>query len=435
MNHPRSFPRGGVQPPSHKDPTAGEPIRNACLPPVALLAMRQHAGKPARCLVRPGEAVREGQRIGAADGPGSANVHSPIPGFVREVLELELPGGLRSEAVCIELSGEFGSTGRPRSAHDWRQSGREQLLARIEELGVVGLAGGEPTAAKLREADGPALLLANGVESEPYLTADHRLLAEKAEGVLDGALIAASLLGLQPGQVRVCVTEGSGESLPGLGPAVASRGFGLETLEPRYPQGEEQLLRRALAGRRSAGPPVKAVVLNVGTLLAIRDAVLFDAPCIERVLTVGGGAIRRPGNLKARLGTPLKDLVADCGGFAERPARLVVGGPLRGFAVSDLEAPLTKGTSAVLALTAGELRGSWHSGEGLSACIGCGRCIEACPWGLRPLELYKWLRAGEAGEAGRGGLAACTECGCCAYVCPSRLPLARTLADGKRRKP
>ena len=425
MSQARTFPRGGVRPPDRKSLSEDQPIRKACVPSFALLPMRQHAGEPARCLVSPGERVREGMLIGRAEGPGAANVHASVPGLIREVLEVVLPSGARTPAVRIELDGEFECTGRPQTARNWREFIRHELLERIEEKGVVGLGGGQPTAAKLRAAGRPQLLLVNGVESEPYLTADHRLLVEKAAEVLTGAQIVASLFELEPAQVLLCITEDRRQTLASAHGQAAALGFRVEPLAARYPQGEEQQLRLALAGG------LDALVLNVGTLQAIYEAVVLGTPLIERVVTISGSAVRRPANLKARLGTRLRELVEDCGGLAARPERIVVGGPLRGFAVADLEAPLTKEMAGVLLLGRGELRARGSGTAGEAACIGCGRCIEACPWGLRPLELYHWIREGEPRELRRLGLERCTECGCCAYVCPSRIPLVRWLAGGR----
>jgi electron transport complex protein RnfC len=427
MSRAGSFPRGGVRPSGRKEATAGLPIRKACVPAEALIPLRQHAGEPAQCLVRAGQAVAEGMPIGRAAGPLEADVHASIPGVVKEIRQVLLPDGAASPAVVIALEGEFTRTGRARKPVDWRSLPREELLRRVEAGGVVGL-DGVPAATRLRAAGGAAVLVANGAESEPYQACDERLLVEKAAEVLSGAAIAAFILGA--GSVQVGVADDKPEALRVVTDAAAGFGFRVHALAARYPQGEEGLLVRALAGMQAprGGRPEepRTVAFNVGTLLAIQEAVVLELPQIERVVTVAGGAVRRPANLKARLGTPVAALLEECG--AGEPARVIAGGPRRGFALAGLDVPLTKGTTAILALSRRELRPAART-----PCIGCGRCGEACPWGLRPAELYKWLEHGEPAEARRRGLAECTECGCCAFVCPARIPLLQGLAAGRKQ--
>ena len=424
MSQARSFPSGGVCPPERKSATASLPIRKACVPAEALLPLRQHAGQAARCLVRIGESVEEGMPIGRAAGPLSADVHASIPGVVRQLREIRLADGTASPAVLIALEGEFIRTGRARRPLDWKSLSRGELLQRVEAGGVVDL-NGVPAAARLRGAGPARLLVVNGVESEPYLTGDQRLLVEKAAEVLSGAAIAAFILGA--GTVQVGVEANKPEALRAAAEAAAGFGFEVIALEARYPQGEERLLVQSLAGQRVGGRLEESgfVVLDVGTLQAIHEAVTLELPQIERVVTVAGAAIRHPANLKARLGTPVSALLEECG--LEDPARVIAGGPMRGFALSSLDTPLTKGMNGILALSRREILPAVRT-----ACIGCGRCAEACPWGLRPAELYKWLEHGETAAARSRGLEACTECGCCAFVCPARIPLLQGLSAGKR---
>jgi electron transport complex protein RnfC len=283
-----------------------------------------------------------------------------------------------------------------------------------------------PAAARLRAAGRAGLLVVNGVESEPYLTCGQRLLVEKAAEVLSGAAIAAFILGA--GTVRIGIEANKSEALRAATEAASAFGFEVSALEARYPQEEEGLLVQSLAGQRFGGRPEESgfAVLEVGTLLAIHEAVTLELPQIERVVTVAGEAILRPGNLKARLGTPVSALLEECG--LREPARVIAGGPMRGFALDSLDTPLTKGMNGILALSRREILPAART-----PCIGCGRCGEACPWDLRPDELYKWLEHGETAEARRRGLEACTECGCCAFVCPARIPLVQGLGAGKRK--
>jgi len=425
MSQPRSFPRGGVRPPERKSATAGLPIRRACVPAEALLPLRQHAGRAARCLVRLGESVAEGQPIGRAVDGLSADVHASIPGLVRQLREIRLPDGTSSPAVLVSLEGEFSRTGRARRPEDWKALSRGELLQRLEAGGVVDL-DGKPAAAKLRSAGGIRALVVNAVESEPYLTGDQRLLVERAAEVLSGAAIAAFILGT--GTVQVGIEADKQEALRSVAEAAAGSGFQLVPLAPRYPQGEEGLLILALSGQRTGGGPEDSgsVTLGVGTLLAIHEAVTQAMPQIERVVTVAGEAVRNPANLKARMGTPVSALLEECG--LGRPARVIAGGAMRGFALDNLDTPLTKDMNGILALSRREILPAVRT-----PCINCGRCAEVCPWGLRPADLFKWLERGEIAEARSQGLEACTECGCCAFVCPARIPLVQGLREGKRK--
>jgi electron transport complex protein RnfC len=372
-------------------------------------------------LVQPGQSVAEGQPIGRAVDGLSADVHASIPGQVLQLREVLLPDGTSSPAVLVGLEGEFSRTGRARRPEDWKALSRGELLQRLAAAGVVDQ-DGQPAAAKLRAEGG--LVVVNAVQSEPYLTADQRLLQERAAEVLSGAAIAAFILGT--GTVQVVVEADKQEALRAAAEASSGSPFQIVPLTPRYPQAEESLLIQALSGH--GGPPAEAglVTLGVGTLLAVYEAVTLAMPQIERVVTVAGEAVRNPANLKARLGTPVAALLEECG--LMRPARVIAGGPMRGFALESLDAPLTKDMSGILALSRREILPAVRT-----PCINCGRCAEACPWGLRPAELFKWLERGEAGEARRLGLEACTECGCCAFVCPARIPLVQGLREGRRK--
>ncbi len=433
MSKGRSFVHGGVRPPGAKHYTGGVPIRNAPVPAVAVIPMHQHAGAPAECAVRPGERVREGMRIGRAAGAVSANVHSSIPGVVRAVDSLFLPSGVCSLAATIDLEGEFDHSGRPGKAEEWQRLPVPELTRRIWEMGVVGLGGAAfPSVLKYAGRKGARVeaFVVNGVECEPYLTADHRLMLEKADEVLQGARIAQRLL--QPERVIVAVGSDKPDALERMSERVAAQGLDWQVipLEVRYPQGDERRLLRALTGREvpAGGEPldIGAVVANVGTLFAVYEAVALGKPLIERVITVSGRAVRQPANLKARLGTPVRVLIEECGGFAEPPARLVAGGPMMGFALLDLDAPVTKLTSGVIALSRREVPRGRET-----PCIGCGRCLQSCPQRLRPTTIYKWVDHGEYQRALREGLADCTECGCCGYVCPARIPLVQGMRLGK----
>ncbi len=425
------FPRADIVPPDENLVPRGAPIVNAAVPSTAVIPLLQHEGPPARCVVRPGEHVREGMVIGKADGPLSANVHSSIPGTVREILPVEMPGG-SVDAVVIDLGGEFDRSGRPRVSRTWEALSRLDLLSRVQAAGIVGLGGSLlPTHLKLATAPGAGVevCVANGVDCEPSLSADNALMREKGAEIAEGLRICGRLLGAR--RLVIAVSEEE-DDLPGMFERVfraKDMACDVVVLPARYPYGHEQLVMAAVNGSAPGVEPgaTPGKVLNVATLHAIYEAVVLDRPMIERVLTVTGDAVAQPRNLKVRVGTRVGDLFDECGGFTRPPARVVLGGPMRGSALPSLEAPVTKGTAGVVALS--------RAGAGPCAaypCIRCGLCVEACPWGLVPVRLYKLIRQGRAGHAESEGLSRCTECGCCAFACPSNIPLVTELRAGKR---
>jgi electron transport complex protein RnfC len=428
-----AFPKGGVHPHDFKELTNSLPLKNAPIPSVSIIPMHQHMGKPAQCVVQAGDTVSEGMLIGKADGFFSANVHSPVPGKVAEIRPIYLPNGIRSLAVIIELEGSFERSGRTQEKRDWRGLSKEELLDRITEMGIVGLGGATfPTHVKyfVREGLSAEYFVVNGVECEPYLTGDHRLMLEKTAGVLEGARIVQNIL--RPKAVLIGIEENKADAIEAMERAVEAEklDFRVVPLRVRYPQGDEKQLLKALIGREvpSGGLPIDigAVVTNVGTVYAIYEALAFGKPLIERCVTVTGSVVKNPGNFKTRIGTKIENLIDECGGFTEMPGKIVVGGPMMGFSLLDLDSPVTKGVSGIIALSKNESRLGREN-----PCISCGRCIDACPFGLSPTRLYKLIDHLDYNGAMDEGLMDCKECGCCSYVCPSAIPLVQGLKLGK----
>ncbi len=426
------LPRAGVIPPDNVLVPRGAAIVNAAVPSIAVIPLLQHQGPPSRCLVHPGDLVREGMLIGKADGPLSANVHSSIPGRVLEVRSVDLPGGVRSDAVVIELGGEFDRSGKPHLRRQWEALSKLDLLSRIQMAGVVGLGGSLlPTHLKLAAAPGAGVeyCVGNGVDSEPSLCADSALMQEKGSEIAEGLRICGKLLGAR--RLVLAIGEEAEETAAAFEAIFREKGMSCEiVLVPsRYPYGHEQIVMAAVDGVPPGSPRAHAgQSLNVATLQAVYEAVVLDKPMIERVLTVTGGAVSAPRNLKVRIGTRVGDLFEECGGFARSPAKLVIGGPMRGSAVPSMDAPVTKGTAGVVAFSRAEARPRVEF-----PCIRCGSCVEACPWDLVPMRLHKLIRQGQAARAmEEEGLGRCTECGCCAFACPSNIPLVVWLRAGKK---
>ncbi len=428
MRQAKSFPRGGVCPPDTSALSRVEPLTNAAVPARAVISMRQHAGTPAECIVRTGDAVREGMMIGRAQGPRSAHVHSSIPGRVVEIIEETVTRGERCQAVAIEMGGEFDRSGRMGAERAWQALSHSELVWKIQSAGVVDL-GESSRSAVFDLGSHPSgsveLLLANGVESDPSLSCVSAILREKAREIVSGLRVARTLLA--PSRVVLAVGEVDQHLVPGFERAADEAGEEMEItiVSSKYPQGDaDQLAATLLGGRRAEDGQV--VVLAVGTLLAVLEAVALDKPLTERVVTVSGSIVRHPRNLKARIGTRIEDLFEECGGLSAPAGAIVLGGLMTGRAVDWQNAFVTKIVSGVIALSAKEARIPLER-----PCIGCGRCIDACPWGLAPTRLYRLAAHGRYGEALAEGLAECSECGCCAFVCPSRIPLVDGLGRGK----
>jgi electron transport complex protein RnfC len=422
---------GGVHPDPRKAATERLAIVELPPPALAFIPLQQHLGPKSHPLVKAGDAVLLGQKIGEGEGFVAAHVHASVAGRVKEVSLQPHPSGTAVEAVVIESDG----TDTPASCrvHDWETATPEALRELVREAGIVGLGGATfPTHVKLSPPKGKTIdaLVVNGAECEPYLTADHRLMLERATEVVAGARILARILGVD--RILVGVEANKPDAVAALRLA-GGKGIEVESLPVMYPQGAEKQLIKALLGREVPPPPglpmdVGVVVQNVGTCAAVCDAICGGRPLIERVVTVAGGGVSRPGNYRARIGTPLRQLVEACGGLSPATVRLVMGGPMMGASQASLDAPVIKGTSGLLALTRDEVP-ERRAGN----CIRCGRCVRACPMGLLPatLALYAQHQLYERAE----GLEAmaCIECGSCAYLCPAAIPLVQHIRLAKSR--
>ncbi len=430
----RTFKKGGIHPPEKKYLSENKPIKNAVISDLSVVALSQQLGSPSECVVKPGDEIREGMLIGRSTGFISGNIHSPVPGKVMEISDIYLPNGMTSEAVLIEMEGEFDRLGKEVIKTSWDHFSAKELVDIINSNGIVGLGGATfPANVKFTLPRGKKAeyLVINGVECEPYLTADHRLMLEKADQIIEGIRIIASII--KPEKLIIGIEINKEDAIEVIKKAALLAKLPLEVvgLEVKYPQGDEKQLLKAVTDREvpSGALPIEigCVVSNVGTVYAIYEAVVLGKPLIERVITVSGGAIRNPQNLKVRIGTPISSLIEECGGFTEKPAKVVVGGPMMGFTIYDLDTPVTKGTSGILALTSREVKGAAQT-----ACISCGKCITACPMGLEPTTLFKYIDHTDYDSAESIGLMDCKECGSCGYVCLARIPLVQGMRLGKR---
>ncbi len=425
--------RHGVHPPDHKELTAALPIRRMPFPDEVVLPLRQHAGKPAKLLVRRGQRVERGDRIAEADGFVSVPIHASATGTVKEIGLWPHPDGSWAEAVRIEVERYSPQLPRTRLVPRWETLDAAGVVQAVQDAGVVGLGGAAfPTHVKLAppKEGGAELLLVNGVECEPYLTSDHRLMAELPERVWFGVRIMMKALGA--GRAVVGVERNKPDAIAALRAAQpADLDVAVEPLTVKYPQGAEKMLIKAVTGREvpSGKLPlhVGVVVQNVGSLAAIAEVFETGFPLVERIVTVTGPGVRKPSNLIVPVGTRLATLFDACGGLTADATEVVVGGPMMGIVQPDLDAPVIKGTTGVVVLTRAQV-----PERQVHPCIRCGRCLDACPVFLNPSELGLLAQAGRYEEMTERSLADCMLCGSCSYVCPSSIPLSQMFGLAKR---
>lgn len=424
----KSFP-GGLHPPEYKL-TAHLPVESCPLPDQLVVPLSQHIGAPAVVCVEIGQQVGKGEALGEAKGFVSVPVHAPTSGEVVAIEPRPHALGRAMPAVVIRPDGRDRWVDGLAPA-DPEKLDREQMVERIRAAGVVGMGGATfPTHVKLTPpAEKPIdTLLVNGVECEPYLTADHRLMLEECDRLLAGIAITRRILGVS--RVAIGIEANKPDAIALLQARCAGREIAVEPLQVKYPQGSEKQLIVALTGRQvpSGGLPmdVGVVVQNVATLAAVADAVTGGLPLIDRICTVTGPAVVAPKNLRVRVGTPLRHLLEFCGGCSEEPAKVVLGGPMMGLAQVSLDVPATRGTSGLLLLRTADLTGA---AEG--PCIRCARCVQACPVSLLPTTIAACARLDRFAAAEDYRALDCIECGSCSYICPASLPLVQSIRHAK----
>ncbi len=425
-----TFPRG-VHPPEAKEATRDKPISVLPAPEKVVIPLHQHFGAPAQPLVKKGDEVYLGQKIGEAKGLFSANVHASVSGKVLAVEDFPHPGGYPVLAVTIANDGQDRLWPELKPVEDPFSLSPEQIRSRVKEAGVVGLGGAAfPTAVKLAPPpDKPIdVLILNGCECEPMLTADFRLMMEAPNDIVRGGELAR--LATIANQCIIGVEDNKIEAAQALSSHLNEFPAQVRLLKTKYPQGAEKNLIYALLRREvpRGGLPfdVGVVVQNVGTAKAIWDAVSSGKPLYERVITVAGPGIREPKNLLVRIGTLFAEAVAFCGGLEEGTNVLIMGGPMMGVAQWSLDLPIIKGTSGILA---------WHIHPFPREypCIRCGRCVEHCPMGLLPTWIAKLVQHEKWADAEKWGVLDCVECGCCQYICPSKIRLVHWMRVGKNK--
>lgn len=432
----KTFSKGGVHPEENKI-SHDSPIQVQPIPKTVSILLGQHIGKPASPVVSRGDEVKVGTLIAQADGFVSANIHSSVSGKVKKIETILDASGYQKPCITIQCDGEdtWEETidRTPEIVRDIKLSS-EEIIQRIAECGIVGMGGATfPTNVKLmppKDAT-PECVIINGAECEPYLTADHRTLLERGEEVLIGLQILMKSVGVTKGYVAIENNKRDAiEKLTQL--ASTMPGIEIVPMKVKYPQGgEKQLIDTVLKRRVASGKlPVTegAIVQNVGTALAVYEAVQKHKPLVERVVTVTGKAVKNPCNLLVRIGTPLSELIETAGGMPRSTAKLVSGGSMMGKAVYSDEIPVAKGTSGVLMLLDEDTKR-----RPMRNCIRCAKCVGACPMGLNPAFLmrdtvYKDWEALESNH-----VYDCIECGSCSFICPANRPLLDHIRIGKGR--
>ena len=419
-----TFP-GGIHPPMHKEVSNQTPIRNTPLPQRLFVPLHQHIGTTTKPLVNPGDKVLKGQKIALADGYISAPIHAPTSGTIAEIgpYPVPHPSGLHDTCVVIESDGKDQWL-KHQAECDYHDMDPSHLRNLVREAGIVGLGGaGFPTFIKLNPGPSKKIdtLILNGIECEPYITCDDMLMRELADEIVAGARIIAHAV--QAKHTVIAIEDNKPQAIKAMSNACEN----IDTIEvvscpTVYPQGSEKQLIKVITGKEvpsnSLPLNIGVVIQNVGTAQAVYRAIELGEPLISRIVTVTGSGVSSPGNLSTLIGTPIEELLSFCEETANID-RLIMGGPMMGFALHTKQAPVIKTTNCILAATAQDLpqRGP------TMPCIRCGACADSCPVTLLPQQLYWHARAKDFEKAQDYNLFDCIECGCCDYVCPSNIPL------------
>lgn len=431
-----TFLQGGVHPPEAKAMTAALPVERMPVPDELELILGQHIGAPCTPTVKKRDEITEGAMVGEVAKGLGVPLHAPVAGKIKDIGNSAHPMRVSAPSVTIAVDHEAAPVEYQKK--DWSSMSATDLLAKVKDAGIVGIGGaGFPTHVKLSPPKDATIdtLLLNGAECEPYITADHRQMLEHADDVVEGAKIIMKILGIS--ECKIGIENNKPDAIDAMGKAAASGSSAdcnivVVPLEVKYPQGSEKQLIQAVTGRKvpSQALPsaVGVVVQNVATASAIYDAVALDKPLYEKVVTISGKGINKQANLLVKVGTKVKDIVEYLGGTKPELAKIIMGGPMMGFAVSSLDIPITKTTSSVLFLTEDEIDTNPHS-----ACIRCGWCLDACPMGLEPKEIALHVEANRAEDTAEFGVFDCFECGSCAYVCPAKRPMVQFVRLAKMK--
>lgn len=424
--------RGGIHPPHAKKSTEKKPVEQSVNPKIVIIPLQQHIGAPCEAIVKVGDYVKVGQKIGEATSFVSAPVHSSVSGIVKEVAPKLTLGG-KTTCVVIESDGENTISEEVKPKGDISTLDSKEILNIIKEAGIVGMGGaGFPTHVKLSPPPNKAIefVILNGAECEPYLTADHRLMLESPERIVYGLKALMKVLDVKKGYIGIEVNKL--DALDKL-TKLTEQDSSIEVvgLKTKYPQGAEKQLIYACTKRQvpSGGLPLEAgvVVSNVATAAAVSDAIQLGMPLIERICTVTGSGIKEPKNLLIKTGTLISEIIEQCGGVTEDIGKIIWGGPMMGISMSSIEIPSTKTASGVLCLNEADADMPESSG-----CIKCGKCVSICPAFIQPMLLDAHALRGNYEQTEKLRVLDCIECGSCSFVCPAKRPLLHSIRVAKK---
>lgn len=435
MNALKTFKIGGVHPEENKL-SEHVAIQTLPLPKQVILPLGQNLGAPSKPIVKKGDAVKVGQLIAKGESFISANLHSPVSGKVLKLDDAMDASGYRKPAIFIDVDEDVWEEGIDTSDTLVREitADKQTIIEKIKAAGIVGLGGATfPTHVKLMIPEGKKAeyLIINGVECEPYLTSDHRLMLEKGEEMLIGIQIL--MKAMQVEKAIIGIENNKPDAINHLTELSKSyAGISVQPLKVKYPQGGEKQLIKATVNREvpSGKLPIEVgcVVSNVGTAFAVYEAVQKNKPLIERIVTITGKAVKKPSNFKVRIGTPLLQLIEAADGLPENTGKVINGGPMMGKALTTVDVPVVKGSSGILLMKQEESHRDIPK-----VCIRCSKCTTVCPMGLEPFLLSKSAKLGKFDKAESERIMDCIECGSCQFTCPSNLPLLDFIRLGKNK--
>lgn len=429
---------GGIHPPEHKSESNQTPIVKAPIPPVLYLPLQQHIGKAAELVVSVGERVLKGQLLAKPQGAISAAVHAPTSGTIDAVIEHPMPhaSGMSDQCIVLIPDGRDEWCALQPCEH-YEKLSPDEIRQRVRAAGIAGMGGaGFPTEVKLHppQQDKVATMILNAAECEPYITSDDRLMRERADEIVQGMAIMAYVL--EPGECLIGIEDNKPEAIAALRAAVTGTRIEVVVVPTKYPSGGEKQLITLLTGKEVPSGRIPADIgvmcQNVATAAAVYRAARFGEPLISRITTLTGEQMPKRGNVEVLVGTPIGWLLEQYGARLNGAQRVIMGGPMMGFTLHDLTAPIVKTTNCLLLPSNQELPLAGPA----QACIRCSLCADACPAELLPQQLYWFARAEELDKAEHHNLFDCIECGACAYVCPSSIPLVQYYrhAKGEIRK-